>query len=142
MRKQWWSWFSIVAALFLLTSCAAISKWYSQTHYETFELTLDGKKVVVNLPDGLPSMVEAILNFEGCFNLKTCWQRFCVSKELSHDHVDFVFVDSKVIALVWIVEKEVDWSKRYVAWIYIEKKPISAPIDAINELIEKHSPKG
>ena len=130
----------LITMFFMIIGCAALSQWYSQTHYETFELTFDGEKKIVNLPDELPSMSEAVLAGEQCFNVEICRQRFCVTKDIGHDHVDFVFVDSDVIALVWIKEAETDMTKRFVAWIYVEKKPVAAPIDAINELIKKHSP--
>jgi len=126
---------------FIITGCSTLSQWYSQTHYETFELTIGAEKVTVNLPDGLPSMSEAVLNFEQCQNVKLCQQRFCLNLKPRHDHVDFVFKSNEVIALVWIKEAETDIAKKYVAWTYIEKKPVSVPIESINELIKKHSPK-
>ena len=131
---------ALFLAVYLFTGCAALSKWYSQTHYTTFELTLGEEKKVVNLPDGLPSMSEAVLKFENCFNLKVCLQRFCLTQAPGHDHLDFVFIGNDVIALVWIKTNEMERNKRFLAWIYVEKKPIAAPIDAVVELVRKHDP--
>lgn len=124
----------VIGALFLMVGCA-----YAQD--KTFTLNLNGKPVTVLLPDGLlPSMSETVLAGEKCFNAKVCIQRFCLTLKPGHDHLDFVFIGNEVIALVWIKELEMERDKRFMAWIYVEGKPISAPIDVVIELVRKHDP--
>ena len=128
--------------LILLMGCATFNNLIGQTHYKTFELTLDGQKVVVNLPNGLPAMDKAInRGGERCLNAKVCRQRFCVNVKPLHDHVDFIYIGTDVIALVWIKDNERELEKRLVAWAYVEKKPISVPISRIRDLVNKHNPK-
>ena len=131
----------VIVALFIVVACASVQNWFTQTHYKTFELTIDGQKIVLNLPNELPSMDKAIRAGEGCFNTKVCRQRFCLSRDPGHDHVDFVYIETEIIALVWSKAKEIDPEKRYLAWAYIEKKPISVPISRIEELVNEHNPK-
>ena len=128
-----------VALIFILSGCVML-KGLRGEKFETFELTFGTEKLTINLPDALPSMSEAVLAGEQCFNADICRQRFCVTKDIGHDHVDFVFIGNDVIALVWIKSNEMDRDKRFLAWIYVEGKPMSASIEAINELIRKHSP--
>lgn len=119
----------------MMISCAALSEWYTKTDYKTFELTISGEKVAVNLPDKLPSMTNAIFASEGCFsiNMKVCMQRFCLNKEAIHDHIDFIYSGIEVIALVWTRPNAAN-----KAWVYLGKKPILAPIKGIKELIKKY----
>ena len=129
-----------VWAMMTFSGCAMLDSLL-QPHYKTFELTIDSHKVVVNLPNELPSMDKAIKAKEQCFNAGICRQQFCVTKEVDHDHVDFLYVGTDVKGLVWIKEQETESEKRYTAWIYVEKKPISVPIATIQALIKEHRPK-
>jgi len=126
--------------IFLMVGCATLWE-LTQTHYKTFELTIDKQKVVVNLPNELPSMEKAASAGESCFNTDVCRQRFCVTEDLGHDHVDFVYIKTDVVALVWIKTAETEFNKRFVAWVYIDKKPISAPITKIQDLIKERETK-
>lgn len=137
MRKL----FSICVIMALFLMGCALTQWYAQTHYQQFEITLDQQKVAVNLPNELPSMENAVLKTQGCFNAKVCWQRYCVSMEPGHNHVDFISINTDVIALVWIKSAEMDPEKRFLAWIYVEKKPISVPINRIRDLIKEDDSK-
>jgi len=137
---RWWPRFSVILTLFLLMGCATLSNWFTQTHYQTFELTIDEQKVVVNLPNELPSMDKAVNAGDQCFKTKVCRQRFCVTEDLGHDHVDFVYIKTEIIALVWIKSKEIDTEKRFLAWAYVGGKPLSVPISRIRDLIKEHSP--
>ena len=125
-------------ALCLAPGCAMLQ--IGQPQYKTFELTIDKEKVVVNLPKELPSMEKAVSDGEGCFNTKVCRQRFCVTEDLGHDHVDFVYIETNVIALVWVKSDETEFNKRFIAWIYVDGKPISAPITRVQDLVKEHRP--
>ncbi len=139
-------WASVILVVVLLIvmalcfpGCATLQS-LTQTHFKTFELTIDNQKISVNLPNELPSLDEAINAGEACFNTKVCRQRFCVTEDLGHDHVDFVYIDTDVIAVVWVKTNETEFEKRFVAWIYIEGTPISAPITRIQDLVKEHDP--
>ena len=125
--------------LAFLVGCAMLQ--VRETHYKTFELTISGQKIVVNLPKELPSMDKAESAGEDCFNAKVCRQRFCVTEDLGHDHVDFVYMGTDVIALVWIKSQETEFDRRFVAWVYIEGKPLAAPITRIQEMIRERESK-
>lgn len=124
-----------LAVLFLALGCAVLTKRYTQVHYETFELMFNGQKTVVNLPDELPSMHAAVFKDEGCFNAEVCRLQFCLDAEPGHDHVDFVFVGAGVIGLVWIKTAEIDFERKFLAWIYIEGKPVSVSVYKLKKLI-------
>lgn len=125
--------------LFFLVGCAMLQ--LGKPHYKTFELTISGQKIVVNLPKELPSMDKAESAGEACFNAKVCRQRFCVTEDLGHDHVDFVYMELDVIALVWIKAQETEFDKRFVAWVYIKGEPVAAPITRIQEMIRERESK-
>lgn len=123
-----------VCLVFLVSGCASLSSLIGQ-HYETFTFEINNEQVDVRLPEELPSMEKAKGGGEQCFNLLVCVQSFCLSEEKDHDHIDFLYRNGKVIALVWTKTTETEPSKRYVSWIYAEGIPILVDIKAINELI-------
>ena len=105
-----------VLALCLAPGCALLQ--IGQPQYKTFELTIAGEKVVVNLPNELPSMDQAIYGQEMCWDTKLCAQEFCLNDEIIHGHIRFFYSDKNVVALGWLNEEGNDRQ-----WLYEEGLP-------------------
>ena len=103
----------VVWAMATFSGCALLQ--IGQTQAKTFELTVDGDKVVVNLPKDFPSMDKAIYETEWCWDAKLCVTSFCLSDETIHGHVRFFYSGKKVVALGWIDKEGKD---RH--WLYEE----------------------
>jgi len=126
-----------VILIFLVSGCAFLDGVVGKRHYETFVLEINGERVIVRLPEALPSMKNAKSKGEQCFNLLVCRRQFCLGDEADHDHVDFLYVgDGEVIALVWVRTKETDAAEKYSAWIYVDGVPVDADIFEVIELIK------
>ena len=116
-----------VLALCLAPGCAMAQ---SQPH-KTFELTIDGEKVIVNLPKEFPSMDTAIYGGERCWDTKLCAQQFCLSDEPIHGHVRFFYSGKDVVALGWGDE---EGNKRQ--WLYGEGIPTEVDYEKLRIFLD------
>ena len=107
----------VVWAMMTFSGCAMLQR---QPQYKTFKLTIDGEKVVVNLPNELPSMDEAIYGGERCWDTKLCAQQFCLSDEIIHGHVRFFYSGKKIVVLGWWDEENNERQWLYKEGISIE----------------------
>ena len=106
---------------------------------KTFELTVDGEKVVINLPKDFPSMDEAIYAKEMCWDTKLCAQEFCLNDETIHGHIRFFYSGKKVVALGWLDEEGEERQ-----WLYREGIPTEveyAKFEAFLDSLWKKVPK-
>ena len=126
-------WFCVVVALFLVVSCATLQNFFATTHYKTFELTLNGQKVVVNLPNELPSMDEAIFNTASCYDTKLCVTSFCLSDKPGHGHVRFFDSAKNVVALMWCPTYMVK-DCRY--WLYLKSIPNEVDYEKLKKFLD------
>ena len=125
-----------VIVFFMMVGCAMLQIGQP---YKTFELTIDGQKVVVNLPKEFPSMDQVIYGEEMCWDTKLCAQGFCLSDETIHGHVRFFYSGKKVVALGWIDEEGKDRQ-----WLYEEGVPTEvdyAKLEAYLNSLWKKIPK-
>lgn len=140
-RKTVLALFTLCAIIvFSISGCAFLQNLVGE-RYETFLLTISGELIELKLPKQLSSMESAVYSYERCFNAVVCFQRFCLTSEPGHDHVDFVYISTDVIGLVWIKTVEMERSKRFVTWIYVKGVPVSATIDEMVQLIRDEEEK-
>ena len=118
-----------VLALCLAPGCAIAQ---SQPH-KTFELTIDGQKVVVNLPKDFPSMDTAIYGGERCWDTKLCAQQFCLNDELGHGHVRIFYSGKDVVALNWCPGSGVESCR---SWILVKGSFVEADSAKFTEFLD------
>jgi hypothetical protein len=111
----------IIAALSVMLACATLQDLIGQP-CKTFELTIDGEKVIVNLPKEFPSMDIVISGGERCWDTKLCAQQFCLSDEVIHGHVRFFYSGKNIVALGW-------WDKEGNERHWLYKEGIFTEVD-------------
>ena len=117
-------------ALCLAPGCALLQ--IGQPH-KVFELSIDGQKVVINLPKEWPSMDKAIYGGEKCWDTKLCAQQFCLSDEPGHGHVRFFYSGKDVVALNWCPGSIVENCR---SWIFVKGKFVEADSAKFTEFLD------
>ena len=102
-----------IMAFFMIVGCAMLQ--IGQPQYKSFDLTIDEEKVVVNLPDEIPDMANAILGWHRCWNVNVCGIGFDLQEECCIHYVNFWYSGKTVFGIIYI-DKRVDL--KVLAWFY------------------------